>query len=162
MLVQYISIVKKKVAQMDEKLEEAKQEIEYYKRRFEEQVRWGYKLATFSEIAARNREHHEHEIRDHYHSEPRIDGYAGTEENQNFKFEREIRRKCKFQFLGENAEYRRVSDQYCYFRKHSHSWLKYQPACSWNSSEWLVESAATGSEVRFIFATAEAFWFRAL
>lgn len=39
MLVQYISIVKKKVAQMDEKLEEAKQEIEYYKRRFEEQVR---------------------------------------------------------------------------------------------------------------------------
>ena len=36
--MQYISIVKKKVAQMDEKLEEAKQEIEYYKRRFEEQV----------------------------------------------------------------------------------------------------------------------------
>ena len=37
MLVQYIAIVKKKVAQMDEKLNEAKKEVEYYKRRFEEQ-----------------------------------------------------------------------------------------------------------------------------
>ena len=37
MLIQYIAIVKKKVAQMDEKLNEAKKEVEYYKRRFEEQ-----------------------------------------------------------------------------------------------------------------------------
>ncbi len=81
-LVQYISIVKKKVALMDEKLEEAKQEVDYYKRRFEESV-GRTDLAKTGEAAAGRREHHEHEIWDHHHSKPRIDRHLGEETIEN-------------------------------------------------------------------------------
>ena len=78
---------------MDEKLEEAKQEIEYYKRRFEEQVGLEWDLAKLGEVASRSREHYEYEIWDHYNSESGVNWHVGEEEGQDYKFEGEIGRK---------------------------------------------------------------------
>ncbi len=70
MIAQYVAVVKKKVSQMDVRLEESKKEVDYYKRRFEESV-GELTVAINYQVAPRCREHNEHEVWDNHYSKPR-------------------------------------------------------------------------------------------